>query len=243
MSLTYPTYVGALAELCVVAPDNANFLTAVPLAIDYAEGRISRELDMLSAQVRDSSAAFTGNNRNLTLPTSIGRFQVVDGINAVTPAATEPDSGVRVPLTPVSRDVLDMIYPSSSGAGVPSMFAYLSQSDVAGQAHIIVGPWPDAAYRVEVIGKVIPPALSQSNSTTFLSTYLPDLFLAGSMVFMCGWMKNWGSQSDDPRSALSWEQQYTTLRESAGTWEARKRFAGASWTPKQPEPTAVPQRG
>jgi hypothetical protein len=244
VSLTYSTYLTALEKLTNIPASNESFAAIVPNAIDYAEGRIWRELDLLAADVVDGSASLTPGSRNFTIPTAgVGKFQVVSRVNVITPASTAPDAGTRRPLEPVSADVLDLIYPSNVGAGVPSMFAYVSQSLVSAQASIIVGPWPDAAYRVEVAGKVQPTSLSEGNPTTFISTYLPDLFLAASMVFMTGYMKNWGAQADDPRSGLSWESQYTTLRDSAGTFEARKRFAGASWTPKQPEPTAQPQRG
>lgn len=244
MALTYTTYLTALATITGIPTTNEAFAAIVPSAIDYAEGRIHRELDMLAANVRDSSGTLTGGDRNFTLPIAVGRFQVVDGINVITPAAAaSADAGTRNACAPVSRAVLDMIYPSSTGSGVPSMFAYLSQSDVSGQKHVLFGPWPDANYRVEVVGKVQPPPLSVSVTTTFLSTYLPDLLLAASMVFMTGFMKNFGAQADDPKMALSWEAQYQALKESAGTWEARKRFAGASWSPNAPEPAAVPQRG
>ncbi len=200
---------------------------------------------MLTEDVRDSSAATLTNNRNFTLPTTIGTFQIISGINIITPASTTADMGTRNPCTPVSRDVLDLIWPNSTGATVPNMFCYLSQSLVPSQTTgILFGPWPDASYTVEVIGKIIPTPLSATNTITFLTLYLPDLFLAASMIFFTGgFMKNFGSQSDDPRQSQSWETQYQLLKSSAENWECRKKFSGASWTSKQLEPMAAPQRG
>lgn len=241
MPLTYATYQEALATLTAIPETDDNFQSILPNAIDYAEQRIYRELDMITENMRDASTSTIASNRNFALPTSLGTFQVVTGINIITPASTGADSGTRNPCTPVSLDVLDWTYPSASSAGVPTMFNYFSQA--SGQTGVVFGPWPDATYRVEVIGKIIPTPLSASNTTTFLTLYLPDLFLAASMVFMTGYLKNFGSQSDDPKQAQSWEMQYQTLKASADSWEARKRFAGASWTSKQAEPGAVPQRG
>ena len=241
--MTYSTYQTALSTLTAIPTTNADFIAILPNVIDYSEQRIYRELDLLTEDVRDSSAATLTNNRNFTLPTSIGTFQVISGINIITPASTTAEQGTRNPCTPVSRDVLDLIYPSSTGATLPTMFSYLSQSLVAGQTNILLGPWPDASYTVEVIGKIIPAPLSATNTTTFLSLYLPDLLLAASMVFMSGYLKNFGAQADDARQAQSWEGQYQLLKASADVWESRKKFAGASWTSKQVEPTAVPQRG
>lgn len=245
--MNYTSVVTALSTLTNIESTNAEFLAILPSCFDYADGRIYRELDMLVADVRDSSSSTTASVRNFNLPTSVGTFLIIDGINIITPAATAPEGGTRNPLQPVSRDFLDMAWPSSTGATVPKYFAYITQntylSGGAAQSQVIFGPWPDAVYRVEVIGKIQPAVLSASNTNTYLTDNLPDLYIAACMVFMTGYMKNFGSQSDMPQQAQSWENQYQMLKSSAATYEARKRFAGASWSSKQPEPTAVPQRG
>lgn len=243
MSLTFSEYQTALASMSAMITSEGDFSTALPLAIDYGEGRCYRDLNLLNLRVRDSSASTNANDRNFTLPTSVGTFQVVDEISVITPAGTAPESGTRNVLVPVSQAVLDWTYPSITGAGVPEYFAYISQSGIAGQKNILFGPWPSAAYRVEVTGSIQWTPLSATNVTTFLSLYYPDLFLAASMIFMAGFQKNFGAQGDDQKSAMSWEQQYQALLGGASPLEARKRFAGASWTAKPVEPTAVPQRG
>jgi hypothetical protein len=241
--MDYDEFVSTMATMTVIASSNTDFETVLPSAIDYAEGRINRDLDMLNLDVRDGSASTSANNRNFTLPTSVGTFQIVTEVAVITPAGTAPDLGTRNLLIPVSKAVLDWTYPSSTGAGVPEMFAYITQSAIAGQSNIILGPWPNAVYRVEVTGKIQWTPLSSANTTTFISLYYPDLLVAAAMIFMTGFKGNFGAQSDDPRSAMSWEQQYTALLAGSSPWEARKRFAGASWTAKPVEPTAVPQRG
>lgn len=247
MSLTYATYKTTLATLTAISETDADFLAILPEVIDYSEGRIYRELSMLVEDVADSSESTVALTRGVNIPTAIGRFQIVTGINVITPAATAPDSGTRNPCTPVSRAVLDRAWPSTTGATVPTDFCYASQASaigVSGQPDIIFGPWPDAAYRVEVVGKVIPTPLSASTTSTFLSLYLPDVLVAGSMVFLAGgYMKNWGAQASDPKEGQSWETQFQTLMKSASDWEARKRFASGSWTSAALEPTAQPQRG
>jgi len=247
MSLNYTTYVAALSDLTVIPSTDANFQTILPSVIDYAEGRIYRELDAFVANVRDASISTVSGNRNFNLPTSVGTFVIIDGINIITPASTSADSGTRNRLTPVSRDFLDTAWSSSTNSGVPQYFSYLTDNTyltgAQAQSQVIFGPWPDATYKVEVIGKIQPAALSASNPNTYLTDLLPDLFLAASMVYMSGYMRNFGSQSDDAKMAVSWEGQYNILKSSADVYEARKRFAGASWTAKQLEPSAQPQRG
>lgn len=236
MSLTYATYVTALSTLTTIPSSNTEFQAILPDCIDYAEQRIYRELNLLSTVVRDASQALAPNSRNFTLPTSQGTFVVVNGINVITPAGTAPDNGTRNPLTPVSRDYLDLVWPSATGTGLPTAFAMITQTS------IVVGPWPDDAYVVEVIGTQRPTPISSSNTQTFVSINLPDLFLAASMVFMAGYMRNFGSQADDPQMAQSWEGQYQTLKGSAATEEARKMFMGSAWSSLTQGPQAEPAR-
>lgn len=247
MALTYTTYVAQLSTLTNIPSTDTDFQTILPGCIDYAEGRIYRDLDIFVANVRDSSSSTTSNVRNFNLPTSVGTFIIVDGINVITPASTAPESGTRIPLQPVSRDFLDTAWPSSTGATVPKYFAYVTNntylSGGSAQSQVIFGPWPDSTYRIEVIGKITPTPLSSTNPNTYLTDYLPDLLMAASMVYMSGFMRNYGAQADDPRMSSSWEAQYANLLKSADTYEARKRWSGASWSSKQPEPAAVPQRG
>lgn len=243
--MNYTQIVTALSTITNIPSDNADFVAILPSTFAYADGRIYRELDMLTANVRDASASTVASNRNFNLPTTVGTFLIVDGINVITPAATAPDSGTRRPLTPVSRDFLDVVWPSTTGATVPQYFAYISQNTQLSpaQTQVIFGPWPDAAYRVEVVGKIQPAVLAADNANTYLTDNLSDLYIAACMVFLSGYLRNYGSQADDPKMSQSWETQYQSLRESAATFEARKRWAGASWSSKQVEPAAVPQRG
>lgn len=244
-----PTYSNLLADVSntvVVDPTNAPLLAIFPQWINYAEGRIYRELDMLVANVRDSSSSTIAGSRNFNLPTSIGTFLILDAINIITPASTVPDSGTRNRLTPVSLDVLDWTYPNAAAAGVPSMFAYYSQNTelAPAQTQVMFGPWPDTTYVVEVVGKIQPAPLSASNQTTYLTANLYDLMFAATMVAATSWQQNLGSAGvDNPQMASTWEATYQTLKSSAATWEARKRFGGASWTAKALEPMAQSQRG
>lgn len=226
MSLTYNTYVEQIANIMAVKSTTPQFQTMLPGMIDYAEQRIYREIDLLNTVVRDSSASLSAGSRNFNFPvTSNGIFVTVQGINVITPAGTVPDNGTRVALQPISRDYLDTVHNSSTGAtGVPKFFAMIDQDS------IIVAPRPAANYVVEIIGTIRPNALSASNPNTFLTQYLPDLFLAASMVFGSGYQRDFGSQADNPQQAASWEMQYQTLFKSANAEELRKKFSGPGWT-------------
>jgi hypothetical protein len=236
MSLTYSSWVNSIATLASIPTGDTNFQTMLPNAIDDAELRLYRDLDLLNTVVRDSSSAFTTSTRTFNLPSSIGTFVVTDQLNVITPAGTSnPESGTRNPLTPSSKEMLDAMWPSSSGSTVPTYFAMVSQSTV------IVGPWPDQAYQVEVVGTIRPQALSSTNTTTLLSVYFPDLFVAASMVFTAGYMKNFGAAVDDPKSGVTWEQHYGQLLASAKMEEQRKKFASEAWSDKTPAAAGAPR--
>lgn len=235
--LTYTTYVTTLAGLMVVPVGDAAFQTDLPSIIADAELRCYRELDLLNTSARDSSAALTAGNRNFTLPSTLGTFVVTDEINVITPAGTSnPDAGERNALIPTSEEHLNSLWPSVTGSTVPQYFAMVDDG------LIIVGPWPAAAYQVEVVGTFRPQPLSSSNVTTLLSVYFPDLLIAASMVRAAGFQKNYGAGVDDPKQAITWESHFQTLLAGASVEEARKKFTGAGWSSKQPEPTARPPR-
>lgn len=237
MSYNYTSYFQALANWLVIPIDDANFVAAFPNLIDNVEQRIYTDLDLLATMVRDSSAALTAGNRNFILPSTIGVFVVVEQMNAITPAGTvNPELGARNPLLPASKEMLDVLYPSATGSSVPVYFAPITQTS------FIVGPWPLAAYQMEVVGTQRPAPMSASNGTTFLSLYLPQLLFAAGMVEGSGYQKNFSEAGDQPQSAISWEGRYQSLLKSSYTEEMRKKFGSEGWSSKQPDPIATPPR-
>jgi hypothetical protein len=218
----------------IVGSTDANFQTFLPGAIDYAEQRIYRELDLVFTTVIDATGTCSSGSRLVTLPST---WVVVEEINVITPSTATAATGSRNQLVPITREYINYSYPSNSSFnGVPQYWNLLSQSQ------IMVGPAPDAPYVIEVIGTQRPTALSSTNTNTFLTQYLPDLFMAASMVFASGYLQNFGSQSDNPQQATSWESQYQALMKSASVEEARKKFQSEGWTTESPSPIASPKR-
>jgi hypothetical protein len=221
--MIYSEFVQRLLAEAGTTQQDTIFLSMIPTFIDGGEQRCYRDLDLLSTVYSNASSVATANNRNFTLPTA-EHIVMVQGINFITPVGqTNPELGTRISLTPVTKEFLDAVYNSSAGAGVPAYFAMMTDQT------ILFGPWPDQTYTVEVIGTIRPKPLSSTNATTFLTLWLPDLFLAAAMISVTGYQANFGAQSDDPASAKSWDNEYTKLLQSAGMEEAKKKFAsGAS---------------
>jgi hypothetical protein len=236
MAYTYDSYTQALCTLMVTSTADTNFVTIEPSIIDYAEQRIYRELDLQITQVTVPSQ-LSANSRDLALPSSAGTFIVTDYINVYTPAGATSSNGTRNMVVPASRETIDMLWPSGIvGSTLPQMFAMVNPTDA------IFGPAPDQAYNIDVVGTIRPTPLSSNNTTTILTTYLPDLFMAASMIFASGYMRNFGSQADNPQMSQSWEGQYQLLKASADSEAARQVYAGWGWTAQSVSQTANVKR-
>lgn len=236
MAMNYNTFVSGLANMIVVPTTDPAYATALPNIIDDAEQRCYRELDLLSTIVR-ATGLLVANNRNFTLPTTSGTFVVVEQMNVITPVGViDPELGTRNPMLPVSKEYLDAVANSSAGAGVPDLFAPISQQGW------IVGMWPDAAYTVEVVGTIRPAPLSLANPNTFLTDNLPDVFMAAALVYAAGYQLNFGAGADNPQSGVSWETHLQKLLTSAQKEEFKKKFGSQSWSSKEPDPIATPPR-
>lgn len=234
MSLTYNQYVAEMLVLTQFNAGDPEFTTNLPNALDYAQDRIDRELNLLNTVASNSSLALTPGSRSLDI--TAASINVLSDVNVITPSGTtNPDLGTRNPCTPSTKEWMNAVFGSVAVAGTPQYFAMLTNST------ILFAPWPDLPYQIELVGTVRPQSLSASNPATWVSTNLPDLLLAASMIFMSGFMKNFGAQSDDPKSAVSWESQYVTLRDSATVEDARRKFQAAGWTSDMPSALNPPR--
>jgi hypothetical protein len=239
MSYNYATYVSSLQSLLVVSDPNGQALLnqMLPNIIDYAEQRIYRELDLISTITSTTSTTVAGV-RSVAVQTGV---IVLNSANFITPANTLPDAGTRNPMRRVSEEFLNYTWSigSTTSGLTPSIAEYYA---LRNNGTMLIAPAPDSTYAIEQIGTYRPTPLSAGNPTTFLTTYLPDLFLAASMVFAAGYQRDFGQQSDDPQLAQSWETQYKTLFASANVEELRKKAQSASDEPFTYYPQTEQQR-
>jgi len=236
MALDYNTYVSQIANLTVISSNDVNFQTMLPGMIDYAEQRIYREGDFLATYV-SAATNLSSASGAITYPTATGTFLVIDQIYVSTSTSTSAVSGTPFhPLTVVSLPYIITVYGTSNSYGFPKFFSPLNA--IAAQ----ISPAPDQAYLAVVYGTQRPTPLSSANSSTYLTQSLPDLFIAASMIFASGYMRNFGSQADDAAMAVSWSKQYDILFASAGMEEQRKKYGSQGWQSQIPNPIATPPR-
>jgi len=235
--MDYNSYVQQIATMAVVPTTDTNYQIILPQMISYAELRMQRDLDFLSTQISNSSYSLTASSSTLTIPTSafvvMETFEVIDG------------SGNSAPLLPVTKEFIQNVYGTGSSTGLPQYFAvYGGDSATTGltSQNMIIGPIPDLNYSIRLTGTVRSAPLSATNTQTYISVYLPDMFIMASMIYISAYQRNFGRMNDDPQMAQSYEGQYQALKASALVEENRKKFEAAAWSSYSPAPAASPTR-
>ncbi len=230
----------------------------LPRIIEYASLRILREFDFLATRTTDATALSTNGVRSVAIPP---QFIVVEAASIIFPANTKPaDAGAnRIPMIHTSLEFINMTWPNESQVKTPSqlsdIYFSLFNEEVAADSDtsepmslpssIQIAPTPDDAYHVEFNGTQRPAMLSADNPTTFLSVYVPDLFLAAAMIAGHGYLlRNWSGMADDPQAPMTFEKQYRILAEGVDIEELRKKSMSVGTTPFIPTPlTGVSRHG
>ena len=250
--LTYNGYVTQIATMAVVNTQTVNgvvqgvdaaFNAIIPQMLNYAELRIQRDLDLLPLETSNTYTLTSGSN---ILQISVNDFVTIQTISV-------NNSGVNTPLLPATKEFLQNVYNSSSGATVPMYFAPYG-GDLATYGNntqtFLLGPWPDQSYPVVLTGTLRMQTLYANatqalanTATTFISVNLPHLLIMASMIYISAFQRNFGRESDDPQMAQSYENQYQLLLKGSATEEYRKKFEADGWTSQSQPVAATPTRG
>jgi hypothetical protein len=249
--LTYNDYVSQIATLAVVNTTtssgvvvgvDAEFNTLIPQMLNYAELRIQRDIDLLPSQTVNTYTLNLNSNL-LQIPTD--DFVTIQTIGIVNGTAT-------IPLLPSTKEYLQNVYNDSSYTAFPQFFAMLGGDLASGGTlynNIIVGPYSNSTYGVTVTGTVRLPSLYKfasqalaNSGKTFISTYLPDMLIQASMIYISQFQRNFGPAANDPNMGPTYELQYQNLLKSAFVEEARKKFEASAWSSMAPSLAATPTR-
>jgi hypothetical protein len=254
--LSYNAYIQQIGVMAVVLTQDvdgvwqgvdATFNSIVPQMLNYAELRVQRDLDFLSAQGSNQYTLTAGNNvlnvpiADFVTVTNVQVAQIVNGQVVNT-----------CPLTPVSREFLQNVYGGLQGAGQPKFFAMIGDNFGDGANtynNIQFGPYPSYAFPVVVTGTSRLPSLATyavagqaDTAYTTISQWFPDMLIQASMIYITAFQRNFSATSDSPEMGVTYEKQYQTLLGSALAEEYRKKGQGSGWSGYPTSPVATPVR-
>lgn len=167
----------------------------LPELINFAERRISRELKVLGFI---QAATFT-MQPGLAVYAKPDRWRKLISLNV----GSSPTSNVRNQVFPRSYEYIRQYWPDDTQtntttfgvSGPPRFYAEYSYQN------IIVAPTPDAAYPSELLYYEEPAFLDATNTTNFISQYMPNLLLYSTLLECMPFIKQ------DARTA-TWQSYY-----------------------------------
>jgi hypothetical protein len=254
--LSYNAYIQNVAAMAVVqtvetsgvyAFVDAPLVTITPSMLNYAERRISRDLDMLSTQTSNTYTLTAGQNI-FSIP--VNDFQVVQTLEIVQSGG----GGVvnSYPLLPVSKEMIQNCYGGLASAGQPQYFAMYGSNfgdEQDTEMNVIFGPPPNYPYSLRVTGVQMQPSLYQNASAgiadteyTYISQFYPDLLIMASMIYISAYQRQFGGTSDDPQMGQTYEKQYQALRLGAIPEENKRKGQASAWSPYSTPTAATPTR-
>ena len=106
----------------------------------------------------------------------------------------------------------------------------------------MIGLAPDQNYYMSCFGTQRPATLDPKNTLgTYISTQMPDLFLAAQLAWLTGgFQRNWSPAADDPATAAGWQAEYKRLVTPALVEQMRMRLQAQGFGSRLPSPVASP---
>jgi hypothetical protein len=255
-ALTYNGYVTQVATMAVVNTQtvsgvvqstDAAFNAIIPQMLNYAELRIQRDIDFLQSGALQTTALSAGTKY---ITYSSADFKTIDTVNIVTTSTSSYE--VLSTLIPTTKEFAQNVYPStavSANWGTPKYFYLFGDLGSQDNINLFIVPQPSASCYIQTIGTSWLDSLYKyatagdaGTATTYISSYLPDLLVLASMIYISAYQRNFGRQSDDPAMAQSYEAQYKTLLPAANNAEEQKRFQASAWSSSSVPTSATPTR-
>lgn len=194
---SYNTLLQALVD---TAEDNgAEFLAYIPTAIDLAEERLFKELDLPDLEKR-TSGTLTPNNPTLPKP---GDYQF-GGDLYVTSGTSKVQLKLRM------EDFLVDYWPDQTQTNVPKYYSHTTDSS------FMLAPTPSQAFQYDFKYTAKPVKLSVTNQTNYFTEQLKDCLFYASMLEMVTFMKAW-------EQLETWNSKFVNARDTWNIEMSRKR--------------------
>lgn len=167
----------------------SDLTSVIPDFIANAEAIMSAKLKSRSMENRATLTA-TAGNAYVALPTDM-----VEARRLVF-TSSDPNYTLRY----VTPDELTKLYPFASQQGIPQEWTVIGPNAQ-------FGPVPSSAYTFELTYLQRIPALSGSNTTNWVLTSNPNVYLYGALAEACNYIR-------DPDSAATFAQMFATGMEA-----------------------------
>lgn len=220
---------------------------ALPSMLNYAERRISRDLDMLSSQTSNIYTLTAGQNV-FSLP--VDDFLTVQTLEVVQISNSQVVNST--PLLPASKEFIQNVYGGLSSAGTPQYFALYGDNFGDSEdlyTNILLGPPPNYGYSLRVTGTKIASSLYKyatsgpaDTAFTYISEFYPDMLIMASMIYVSAFQRNFSAAADDSPMGQTYEKQYQALRLGAVPEENRRKQQASGWSSYSTPTAATPTR-
>lgn len=199
---TYATLVGAVTEY-LGRDQDTTLIARIPDFITLAEAKFNRVLLHPRMEVRSTTDVDTSSDEPefITLPTD---FQSMRRVRL---------SGVtgKPRLSPMSQTQIDDYrYSIDNVSDQPAYFSIIG-------TEMELAPTPNEDYTLEMVYRANIPALTASNTTNWLLTLAPDLYLYGALLEASPYLKN------DERVSL-WSSAFATVLDQVNQHGFRQSF-------------------
>jgi len=196
MALDYDTLGSTVGDYL----DRSDLDAIIPTFIELAEAKFRRSLRHWRMEKRATADTIAGE-RQVSLPTDFVEMR-----------SLKRNSSPVVVLEILPPQVINS-YAESQGS--PNYF-----SVVGDELHL--DPVPDAVYELEMYYYAFS-ALSDTNTTNWLLTYYPDIYIYGTLLEAEAYLMN------DPRLPI-WKQAFDEALKQLNTEANKVRYAGAPLT-------------
>jgi len=156
--------------------------SVINVFITNVENKVDREVDS-DSQRRYATTTCTANNAFLDVSGPSGGFRFARGLQVVKSDGTR-EWIEQVDTTFIDEFSLTRSDASSSTNGIPLFWANWDATN------LILAPTPDQTYTIEMWYNETPERLSNTNTTTFLSTDAPEVLLYGVLAEAYSYLKN-----------------------------------------------------
>lgn len=181
----------------------SDLASVVPDFITLAEARINGDLD---ARFQDETSTIQTVSGTETIPLPDDLI----GIRHVS-AETSPIKTLKY----VTPDQFEKLYPYGE-SGAPTVYTIIG-------SNMYLAPIPDAIYDIDLIYKARVPALNDSNTTNYVITTYPNVYLYAVLCESAPYIK------DDNRVQV-WEMKY---KEAIDAVNAQDWYSGSTMVVRQ----------